>query len=113
MKYLNEEELAFAEHIKNKMEDWCKTPAVIPEFVAPNLSTRRFNIKIKNYIIYAASVAACVAFLILFLPLRKNKANEFQMIYCLEGEFDSNRPFAQQEMTIRIFDANGRIVEYN
>jgi hypothetical protein len=108
-----EEQRTWANHLKNKMNNWSNFPVVIPEFVAPAIPTRRFNIKIKHYIIYATSAAACILLLFLFFPVKETKANEFQVIYCLDGEFDSNRPLSQQEMVIKIYDSNGRIVEYN
>jgi hypothetical protein len=107
-----EKQRAFVNNIKKKMEHWSNIPASIPDFEAPNLSKRRFIIKNK-YIMYAASVAACIGFLVLFLLPKENKANEYQMIYCFDGDFDSNRPYSQQEMTIKIIDKNGRIVDFN
>jgi hypothetical protein len=105
-----EEQRAFANHIKSTMGHWSANPVPIPEFKVRNLSKRRFIIKNKYYM-YAASVAASIAFLILFLFPKENKANEYQMIYCIDGDFNSNRPYSQQEMTIKIIDKNGRIID--
>jgi hypothetical protein len=94
------------------MEHWSNVPVAIPEFVAPNLSTRRF-IKKNKYYMYAASAAACIALLVLFLFPKENKGSEYQMFYCIDGDFDSNRPCSQQEMTIMVIDKNGRIIDIN
>jgi len=86
------EQRRFASHIKRGIENWGAEPVSIPEFVAPAIPKRRFNIKIKTkYYMYATSAAACAILLIFLLLPKENKANEYQMIYCFDGDFDSNR----------------------
>jgi len=106
------EQRTFADYIKKEIENWGAKSVAVPEFVAPAIPRWRFNIKRKYYI--ATSVAAACAVLLVFLLLPKeNKANDYLMIYCFDGDFDSNRSFSQQEMTIKVFDSNGKIVEFN
>jgi hypothetical protein len=107
-----EQQRRFIKKIKKEMGDWENNPVAIPEFVAPNLSKRRFIIKNKK-IMVAASVAACIALLVLLLLPRENKANEYQMFYCFDGDFDSNKPYSQQDMTIKVIDKTGRIIDIN
>jgi len=106
------EQRTFANYIKKEVENWSAEPVAIPEFVAPNLSKRRFIIQ-KKYYIYATSAAACAIFLVFFLLPKENKVSDYQMIYCFDGDFDSNRPYSQQEMTIKVFDSNGKMIEFN
>ena len=103
---------AFANHLKKEMNKLSYEPVSIPEFVAPRFQRRRFIIKNK-YIMYAATTAACIAFLVWFMLPKESKMSEYQMIYCFDGDFDSNRPYSQQEMTIKIIDKNGRILDIN
>jgi len=106
-----EEQRAFACYLKKEIGQWGKQPVIIPEFIAPFITPRRrLNLKIRHYV-YAVS-AACVIFLIVFLFPDKNKNKEIRMIYSLEGDYDSNRTVSQQEMTIIIIDADGKIIEY-
>jgi predicted anti-sigma-YlaC factor YlaD len=109
-----EEQRAFADAVKNRIENWSSQPVVVPEFVATVVPKRKLNVKIRHYI-YAAS-AACAALLLFFLISEhngKNRENEIQLIYTFVGDFDANRTISQQEMTIIVIDANGKIVEYN
>ena len=106
------EQRTFADCIKKKTGKWGAEPVAIPEFIAPTLSKRRFIIQ-KKYYIYVTSAAACAILLIFLLLPKENKMSDYQMIYCFDGDFDSNRPYSQQEMTIKIFDPNGKIVEFN
>ena len=110
-----EEHSAFVEAIKREIGNIGKQPIIIPEFIAPSARKRRLNIKIRHYI-YAAS-AACVAFLIVILRPAQNveacSTPTIQLIYSFDGDFDSNRTVSQQEMTIIMIDANGKIVEYD
>jgi len=104
----------FADYIKKEVENWGAEPVAIPEFVAPAVPRRRFNIKTKYYIYTASVAAACAILFVLFLlPPKQNHAENFQFVFCFDGDFDSNRPYSQQEMTIKVFDSNGRIVEFN
>jgi hypothetical protein len=107
-----EEQRMFIFHFKKGMNTLSSGRASIPEFVAPRLQRRRF-IKKNKYIMYAASLAACITLLVLFLFPKENKVNQYQMIYCFDGDFDSNRPYSQQEMSFKIIDANGRIIDIN
>jgi hypothetical protein len=107
-----EQQRTFAGHLKRAIGQWGIDPASIPEFVAPNLSKRRF-IKKNKYYIYATAAAACIAFLVFFMFPKENQFYEYQMIYCFDGDFDSNRPYSQQEMSIKIIDRNGRIIDIN
>ena len=107
-----ENQRVFAKRLKEEMENWGTVPHAIPEFKVPNFSKRRFIIKNKYYM-YAASAAAVIAFLVIFLLPKESKTNEYQMIYCLDGDFDSNRPYSQQEMSIKIMDKNGNLIECN
>ena len=109
-----EAQRTFAGAVKNRIKNWSSQPVVIPEFVAPVAKKRKLNVKIRHYI-YAAS-AACAALLLFFLISEhngKNRENEIQLIYTFVGDFDANRTISQQEMTIIVIDANGKIVEYN
>jgi len=108
-----EEHRAFAEAIKRGIYTMGKQTVVIPEFIAPTIPKRRFKVKTKHYIYATTAAAACVAFVMLFLPQRENEVNEYQMIYCFDGNFDSNRTYSQHEMTIKIFDSNGKMIEFN
>jgi len=108
------EQRVFADGIKRTIGQWSAQPVIIPEFVAPVARKRRLNVKIRHYV-YAVS-AACAALLFVFLlPERKSDLHnaEIHLIYGFHGDFDANRPISQQEMTIMMVDANGRIVEYN
>ena len=107
-----ENQRIFTKLLKEEIRSWGTVPHAIPEYKAPSLSKRRFVVKNKYYM-YAASAAAVIAFLVIFLLLKENKTNEYQMIYCLDGDFDSNRPYSQQEMSIKIMDKNGNIIECN
>jgi predicted anti-sigma-YlaC factor YlaD len=104
------EQKTFAENIKLKIRQLDKQPVFIPEFVKPDAQKRDLNLKIRH-IVYAVS-AACAIFLFVFLLPKQSKETDFLMIYCLEGDFDSNKPFSQQEMVIKIIDSNGKIVDY-
>jgi len=108
-----EEQRVFAGNIKSTLNSWRTNPVAIPEFVTPAAPKRRLIIKTKYYIYTASVAAACVIFLALFLLPRENETIEYQMVYYFDGDFDSNRTFSQQEMTIKIFDANGKIIELN
>lgn len=110
-----EEQKTFVEAIKREIDKMGKQTVTIPEFVAPSVHKYRFNIKFRHYI-YAAS-AACAIFLIVFLnreqSVEPRNNTEIQLIYSFDGDFDSNRTVSQQEMTIIMIDANGKIIEYN
>lgn len=117
-----EEQKTFAEAIKKRINNSCQPPFAIPEFVAPNVckhtSVRKhkLNLKIKYYI-YAASAASAI-FLIFFLRKEHNAEPphvppSIQLIYGFNGDFDSNRTVSQQEMTIIVIDADGKIIECN
>jgi len=105
-----EEQREFAGYIKRELGQWGKQPVIVPDFVAPVTPKRRLKLKIRHYI-YAVS-AACIIFMIVFLFTRKNKGEEIRLIYSVEGDYDSNRTVSQQEMTIIMIDANGKIIEY-
>jgi len=110
-----EEQKAFTEAIKRKLGNIGKQTVIIPEFVAPNIRKRRLSLKIRRYI-YTVS-AACVILLIVFLRYGRNtepRCNPtVQMIYSFDGNFDSNKTVSQQEMTIVVIDANGKIIDSN
>jgi len=110
-----EEQKAFIEAIKRRLGDTDKQAVIIPEFVTPTVRKRKFNLKIKHYI-YAVS-AASVIFLIIFLRHEQSVEScsnpSVQMIYSFDGNFDSNKTVSQQEMTIVVIDANGKIIDCN
>jgi len=105
-----EEQRTFAEVIKIDINNLGNPTIVIPQFTAPTIRKHQFNKKIWYYIT-AASVA-CAICLVGFFQ-RENKVSEYQIIYCFDGEFDSNRPYSQHEMTIKVFDSNGKMIEFN
>ena len=107
-----EEQKTFTDYIKKEIGRWGKQPLVIPEFLAPIPKKNKLKLKIKHY--YYAVSAACVIFLLLFLfPEQKSKEKETRLIYGFCGDFDSNLPVSQQEMTIIIIDSNGKVIESN
>ena len=109
-----EEQRAFAGIIKRDIGKMGRQTVAIPGFVAPVVPKRKLNVKIRHYI-YAVS-AACAIFLLFFLILEHNEPNqenEIQLIYSFIGDFDANRTIFQQEMTIIVIDAKGKVVEYN
>ena len=106
-----DEQRAFADVIKNRMGSCGSQPVIIPGFVTPVSRKNKLNLKIRHYI-YAASAAAAV-FLFLFLFPERNELhpNTVHLIYSFDGDFNSNRTVSQQEMTIRVIDADGNTVE--
>jgi len=106
-----EEARAFSDGIKRKIGHWGRQPVVIPEFVMPVTGKRKLNVKIKHYI-YAVS-AACAIFLIVSLFPGQKSEKEIRLMYNFDGDFDANRPVSEQEMSIIMIDADGRIVECN
>ena len=103
---------AFADCIKKEIGHWGKQPLVIPEFVVPIPKKHKLRVKIKYYF-YAVS-AACAIFLLIFLfPEQKNNEKDTRLIYGFYGDFDSNLPVSQQEMTIIMIDSNGKVIECN
>ena len=109
-----DEQRLFVDGIKKAIGHCNKQPVIIPEFVVPVARKRRLNIKIRHYI-YAVSAACAVLCFVFLLPERnrQNREKEIHLIYGFYGDFDANRTISQQEMTIILVDANGRIVEYN
>ena len=105
-----EQQRIFADGIKKAIGQWGRQAVVIPEFVAPVARKR----KIRHYI-YAVSAACAVLCFVFLLPERnrQNQEKEIYLIYGFDGDFDANRTISQQNMTIMLVDANGRIVEYN
>ena len=80
----------------------------IPEF-APAKRLKKRSVW-KRYTIGAA--AACVLISIfLMVPKEDEKKEEYVFVFELEGEFDANRTFSQQEITIIAIDEQGNIVE--
>ena len=108
-----EEQKAFIDAIKSKIGQLGKQPVIIPEFVAPTARKYRLNVKIRHYV-YAVS-AACAVFLFIFVRSEQRAATQpsIHLIYTFDGDFNSNRPVSQQEMTIKVMDADGNNVEYN
>jgi ribosomal protein S19 len=108
-----EEQRTFTETIKRELGNLGKQSVIIPEFVTPTIRTHRFNRKIRYYI-YAASAACVISFVVFLLREQSTEPERnIQLIYCFDGEFDSNKTVSQQEMTIVMIDANGKILEYN
>ena len=106
-----EEQRAFADCIKREIGHWGKQqPDFIPEFIAPVVRKHRLNVKIRHYI-YTVS-AACAIFLFVILFPDRNEKKGIQLIFSVDGDFDSNRTASQQEMIILMIDANGNIAEY-
>lgn len=106
-----EEQREFSTAIKRNIACLDIQPVMIPAFVAPVARKHKLSIKIRHYL-YAAS-AACVLFLIIFLIPKRTVAKEVQLIYCFEGDFDSNQPVSKQEMVIRMIDPDGNVTEYH
>ncbi|MDR2146117.1 MAG: hypothetical protein LBE91_06645 [Tannerella sp.] len=104
-----EEQRVFAEAVKREIGHWGKSPEVIPGFVAPVARKRGIHLKFKHYV-YAAT-AACAIFLTVFLFPRHNpeKEKEIQWIYSIDGDFDSNRTVAEQEMVFIVIDSDGNV----
>jgi len=107
-----EEQRIFVSNLKSNLGNWRNIPVSIPEFEARGFSKRRFTIN-KKYIKYAAVAVACIVFLTVFLFPKDVKVNEYQLIYCFDNDFDSNRPYSQQEIRIKIMDENGRVLDVN
>lgn len=98
----------FANFIKLNINDLDKKEVKIPDFVKPNTLRKK---KLKRNILFATIGAACIlAFFVLFSPKEKSDENYF-ILYKIEGEFDANKTFAQQEMDFYIVDSEGNIVE--
>jgi len=105
------EQKKFADIIKREMESLVDISDEIPEFVNRRPRIWRQNLKIKHYL-YAVS-AACAIFAFIFFYSAKKSENEYRLIYSYYGEFDSNKPYSQQEIVIKIIDSKGKIVEFN
>ena len=106
-----EEQRIFATNIKTNINKLANETIIIPEFVAPVRKTLSHHLKIRH-LVYAVS-AACAIIAVLFLyPKPSNNKQEYALIYCFDGEFDSNKTYAQQEMVIKIIDSNGKIISY-
>jgi len=110
-----EEQQAFAETIKKRIDNLSRQPVVVPKFVAPTIRKSKPNRKIWYYA--SAAAAACAAFLIMFLRPEQEivpcHTSTIHFIYSFNGDFDSNKTVSQQEMTIIMIDADGKIIECN
>ncbi|MCL2073133.1 MAG: zf-HC2 domain-containing protein [Marinilabiliaceae bacterium] len=105
-----EQQRIFATNIKTNINKLVNEPIKIPDFIVPAIKKRHFKIKIRH-IVYAVS-AACAIIAVLFLFPKKSQEIEYRLIYCFDGEFDSNKTYAQQEMVIKMIDSNGKIISY-
>lgn len=85
----------------------------IPAFVPP--SPKRELPLWKRRLYLYPGVAACCALLIYIMVHSSHKQvlpeAEYSIFYNLEGEFDSNKPFSQQDLQLYAVDRNGNIVE--
>ena len=84
--------------------------------IAYRISHNRISkISYRKYLIPA--LAAClISFVVFFIHKHDEKPPQptaVQMIYSFDGEFDSNKPVSQQEMTIVMIDAHGKIIDCN
>ena len=106
-----EEQRAFAGVIKSRVESWGSQPVIIPEFVAPVSRKNKLNLKIRHYIYAVSATTAVLLFLFLFPERNELHPNTLHLIYSFDGDFNSNRTVSQQEMTIRVIDADGNTIE--
>ena len=106
-----EEQRAFACVIKNKIESWGSQPVIIPRFINPVSRKNKLNLKIRHYIYAVSATTAVLLFLFLFPERNELHPNTLHLIYSFDGDFNSNRTVSQQEMTIRVIDADGNTIE--
>ena len=106
---------AFAETIKKEFGKMGKEPTVIPPFIIPTVQKHKRSAKIWYAI--SAVAAACAIFAVFFLRHEREESSyqnkTLQMQYGFDGDFDSNKTVSQQEMTIIIIDACGKVIDYN
>ena len=105
------ERKAFADAIKTKIGQWGRQPVIVPGFVAPVFRKHRLKLKVRHYV-YAVS-AACAVLLFVFLRPEQSEDDlntTVHLMYSFDGDFNSNRPISQQEMTIKVMGADGNIV---
>ena len=106
-----EEQRTFAQNIKKSIDKLVSEPIKIPDFITSAPKKRRYKINIRH-LVYLTS-AACAIIAVLFLFPKKSHETEYRLIYCYDGYFDSNKPYSQQEMVIKVIDHNGKIVTYD
>ena len=84
----------------------------IPKFIPPNQRKKINDIKLKR-LIYILT-AACILFFVLFITQNEQREAEEEIIIFnnFEWDYDANRTISQQNMTINVIDADGKISEY-
>lgn len=110
-KQLNEQEQIVSflkENISTKSKQ-----IIIPEFNYPLKSKKKRSIYKKCF--YAAAIACCTLLLFFAIyPLKKSVTeteDEYIIIYNMDNEFDSNKPFSEQNISLYLVDGEGNIIE--
>ena len=84
----------------------------IPVFHKPEMTT--IHKKKRNsyrHIWLTSAAAACLVAWIVFCPEQKETERESRFFYSIEGEYDANKTYLDQE--INVIDENGQIVKFN
>lgn len=99
----------FVEIFKSDMNRLGREPEMIPAF--DKTAKRRKTAIRKRFIIYAAAAAAACALLLILIGQPKENPEEFTIIYGIDGSFDANKPYLQQDMVMYLVDKDGNVME--
>lgn len=99
-------------HMKEVLDTLVADDIEIPAFSYPGQNNPFINTNIKRFL-YALS-AACVLFFGVWISDNGSQEEMEEVVFYnnVDWEFDANKPITDQQMIIKVIDADGNVSEY-